>query len=152
MTLYYVYVLQLYQTPEFQQCITAAVCRSMNFAYKKFCAMHPGFPGDCSIIGHSLGSVITFDILSAQLVNAPDSGDTEHCRPSYEGAGLNEEKMGTCAAATACTPAASLYASQSYMTEGRNSESVAAQQLVFKPTAFYAIGSPIGKEYVCMMS
>ena len=110
----------------------------MNHAYSKFCELNPDFSGDCSIIGHSLGSVISFDILSAQFGSS--EADAEPSAPS-----LGSESKSIAGDEEVSTPVEMLYASQSYMTEGKFMERVASQQLVFKPLAFYAVGSPIGK-------
>lgn len=124
----------LYQTPEFQYRITTTVVERLNRFYKRYCALNPTFDGSCSIVGHSLGSVITFDILSSQLstdgpTNSLGSGLEEPITP----AGL-------------LTPADYLISSQTYVAQTLvNSRAyLDALQLDFKPSSFFAIGSPIG--------
>jgi hypothetical protein len=143
-------VSQLYQTTEFQQRITAYVTRAMNHAYCRFRELHPLWDGQCSVIGHSLGSVIGFDILAAQVGDREGQG---------QGQGRGRAPADTAPSAPPCpacpedgdggsAPAAALFASQSYMTQGRAAEGVSNQQLTFSPRAFYAIGSPIGKHSI----
>jgi len=55
-----------YQTIEYRTRILNAVSTRMNNIYQTYCRLNPHFTGRCSIIGHSLGSVIAFDILSVQ--------------------------------------------------------------------------------------
>lgn len=126
----------------------------MNYAYDRFCALNPDFCGDCSIIGHSLGSVITFDILTSQFVpvtNAeagsnPEDGPGE--KPSIPPVAVvtdgDTDQSQTAESSRGPDPTGALYASQTYLTASRHEEKVSAQQLVFKPKAFYAVGSPIG--------
>ena len=104
----------------------------MNYAYSKFCEMNPDFEGDCSILGHSLGSVISFDILNAQL------GDRIiETKPSAPPIDILEQSGHA-------NPSDSLFDSQSYMSIEKKDEILVSQQLIFQPTAFYAVGSPIG--------
>lgn len=120
----------------------------MNHAYGQFCALNPTFCGDCSIIGHSLGSVITFDILTSQFQAVANSPTSEPSAPPHpeelDGERGREQSGEGVGPPVFPDPAAALYASQSYMTEGKNGKKIMAQQLVFQPKAFYAIGSPIG--------
>jgi len=58
----------LYLSPHFQNRIIREVCRKLNQVYLEFCCNNPGFSGKCSIVGHSLGTVITFDLLMKQNI------------------------------------------------------------------------------------
>ena len=52
----------------------------MNRIYNLFCEYNPSFVsngGKCSLIGHSLGSVIVFDILNAQNAEMASVGGAE---------------------------------------------------------------------------
>ncbi|CAB3404688.1 unnamed protein product [Caenorhabditis bovis] len=53
-----------YQSPLFRTEIIRGVVRQLNRVYKLFKANNPKFNGSVSIFGHSLGSVICFDILT----------------------------------------------------------------------------------------
>ena len=134
-----------YLTPEFHHRISTFATKKLNYVYTKFLELNPDFKGNCSIIGHSLGSVITFDILNSQL---SEQSNLKHVDLSIETYGSksiapvidlskddvassadNDEKI---------LPAAAGKYATAYLTGHRE------QQLVFKPLAFYAIGSPIG--------
>jgi pimeloyl-ACP methyl ester carboxylesterase len=56
----------LYYTPQFRERIVRAVSREMNRIYNLFLERNPAFNGRVSLIGHSLGSAICFDILCRQ--------------------------------------------------------------------------------------
>lgn len=58
----------LYMNPRYRQKIVTAVANRINAAYALFCQHHPGFHGKkkVSFIGHSLGSVVLFDLLAHQ--------------------------------------------------------------------------------------
>ncbi|EWM26478.1 triglyceride lipase [Nannochloropsis gaditana] len=58
----------LYMNPRYRQKIVATVAARINAAYNLFCQHHPGFHGNrkVSVIGHSLGSVVLFDLLAHQ--------------------------------------------------------------------------------------
>jgi hypothetical protein len=59
----------LYLTPEFEQKILKIVVEKINLIYMQYCELNPNFVkngGKCSIVGHSLGTVIVYDILSRQ--------------------------------------------------------------------------------------
>lgn len=61
----------LYMTPEFRDRIVRIVVEKINFIYQQFCKLNPSFVkngGKCSIVGHSLGTVIVYDILSSQAL------------------------------------------------------------------------------------
>merc|ERR1719187_195532 len=55
-----------YTSPIYCQTILDTVCGEINRIYKLFCSRNPGFVGQCSVVGHSLGSLILFDLLSGQ--------------------------------------------------------------------------------------
>ncbi|OQR98595.1 phospholipase [Achlya hypogyna] len=53
-----------YLSPQYGQIIVDSVTEQLNSKYKIFLEEHPGWNGKVSIFGHSLGSVITYDILT----------------------------------------------------------------------------------------
>ncbi|KDO23295.1 hypothetical protein SPRG_11610 [Saprolegnia parasitica CBS 223.65] len=53
-----------YLSPQYGQIIVDSVTEQLNSKYKIFKQEHPGWNGKVSIFGHSLGSVITYDILT----------------------------------------------------------------------------------------
>ncbi|GAQ85140.1 unknown protein [Klebsormidium nitens] len=55
-----------YMSPVYCQDIVNSVCRSLNRQYARFRRRNPGFDGQVHIFGHSLGSVLSYDILCHQ--------------------------------------------------------------------------------------
>ncbi|CAL9732210.1 probable phospholipase YOR022C, mitochondrial [Monosporozyma unispora] len=53
----------LYEEPYYRDKILEEVCIQLNEKYQLFKKMNPDFNGDVHLIGHSLGSVILFDLL-----------------------------------------------------------------------------------------
>ena len=67
----------LYLTPAFRQRILSFVCHKINKIYHQFCENNPSFVesgGKCSFIGHSLGTVILFDLLAMQKTDMSVNG------------------------------------------------------------------------------
>ncbi|KAK5018986.1 hypothetical protein LTR60_001280, partial [Cryomyces antarcticus] len=56
----------LYQSPAYKDHISRIVLEECNRIYQLFCERNPEFKGKVSLIGHSLGSAILFDILCRQ--------------------------------------------------------------------------------------
>jgi hypothetical protein len=66
----------LYYTPQFRERMVRAVSREMNRIYHLFLTRNPTFSGRVSLVGHSLGSAICFDILCRQPLSSSDSHHT----------------------------------------------------------------------------
>jgi pimeloyl-ACP methyl ester carboxylesterase len=60
----------LYYTPQFRERMVRAVSREMNRIYHLFLTRNPAFTGRVSLVGHSLGSAICFDILCRQPLSS----------------------------------------------------------------------------------
>jgi hypothetical protein len=59
-----------YMSPAFHDKILTCVVDSLNSLFSLFCANHPGFnPDNVSVVGHSLGSVISFDVLQVRSLH-----------------------------------------------------------------------------------
>lgn len=114
--------LLLYQTTEFQYRITMEVVRKINLVYENYCRNNPDFNGSASILGHSLGSVIAYDILSVQHVS--------------QGIPIEVKLQFQQAAPFSNSPSS-------------DEVSFARHQLNFLPHSFFAVGSPIGK-FLCL--
>ncbi|KAF2722365.1 DDHD-domain-containing protein [Polychaeton citri CBS 116435] len=56
----------LYQSPAYKDHISRIVLQECNRIYHLFCERNPNFKGKVSLVGHSLGSAIMFDILCRQ--------------------------------------------------------------------------------------
>ncbi|XP_043218862.1 phospholipase DDHD2-like isoform X3 [Amphibalanus amphitrite] len=78
-----------YTSPIFCQVILKTVGDDINSIYGKFCERNPEFRGSVSVAGHSLGSLILFDLLSNQTGEAPDA---EPSSESPEDGQLSEEE------------------------------------------------------------
>ncbi|KAF2711587.1 DDHD-domain-containing protein [Pleomassaria siparia CBS 279.74] len=63
----------LYQSPAYKGHISRIVLQECNRIYRLFKERNPSFKGKVSLVGHSLGSAIMFDILCLQKVEGPKS-------------------------------------------------------------------------------
>lgn len=61
----------LYQTPAYNVHISQIVAKECNRIYKLFKQRNPSFDGRISLVGHSLGSAVYFDLLSDQVGDSP---------------------------------------------------------------------------------
>lgn len=137
-----------YTSPVYCQTIMHTVGKELNRLYNLFRERNPTFEGSVSLGGHSLGSLILFDLLyhqkpvEEQLVcePAPPSRDS-----SAERASLDDNK-GTGAAATVPPAERKLNQRVSYVmgNAGTGQPFITYPQLNFQPKAFFALGSPIG--------
>lgn len=59
-------------SPRHQATIGAFLCQEMNRVYARFRSLHPGFGGGVSVVGHSLGAVIAFEVLSRRPGSPPE--------------------------------------------------------------------------------
>lgn len=117
-----------YTSPRFCQQIMDTVAGSINSLYQKFCQRNPSFKGQVSLAGHSLGSLILFDLLQNQKPDGGNKLEKDEC--SSDGTG------------------SSLSRSNSNYTIGRAGTGqpyIHYPQLKFKPKKFFALGSPIGE-------
>ncbi|XP_065558770.1 phospholipase DDHD2-like isoform X2 [Artemia franciscana] len=64
-----------YTSPVYCETIVSTVVCELNRMYKLFIERNPGFGGKVSLGGHSLGSLILFDILSHQPVTSTKTDD-----------------------------------------------------------------------------
>ena len=76
-----------FMSPEHHDMIIDIVVNEMNFVVQKFRDL-TGFKGDISVIGHSLGSIITWDILDHQIPRGLTS--ESHGRRSVESSAAPE--------------------------------------------------------------
>ena len=104
----------LYQSA-YREHIAGIVQRECNRIYHLFLQRNPYFKGKVSLIGHSLGSAILFDILCRQK-------DLNSTRASYSGVGQNVRHTGS----------------------GAGAHDNSDLNLDFEVEDFYCLGSPIG--------
>jgi len=60
-----------YLTPRIKRFIQCEVVAQLNEEYERFRQKYPEFRGDISILGHSLGSVISYELLVQQVLSDP---------------------------------------------------------------------------------
>ncbi|CAG9759398.1 unnamed protein product [Ceutorhynchus assimilis] len=113
-----------YTSPLYCQTIISTVGLEMNRVYNLFKQRNPTFHGGVSLGGHSLGSLILFDLLANQH---PE--DTE--LPNKDTTAPDEKK-----------PSRRI----SYLMESvvAGQHKISYPHLIFKPDTFFAVGSPIG--------
>lgn len=114
-----------YTSPVYCQQIIDAVAGSINRKYQLYCERNPRFGGAASLAGHSLGSVIVFDLLQNQQRRGSEEMQAEEQR---NGAATKPAASNQCTIGQA----------------GTGQQSIMYPQLVFKPRMFFAFGSPIG--------
>lgn len=116
-----------YSSPVFCQQIIDFVGHSMNRLYTVFRKRNPSFGGQVSLGGHSLGSLILFDLLCHQ-----QDRELENLE--------NPDESMVNAAAQSAHPAANNYL---VGPAGTGQPFITYPQLIFKPKKFFALGSPI---------
>lgn len=106
-----------YTSSLYCQTIISAVGNSLNTLYELFKKRNPNFKGNISVAGHSLGSLILFDLLSHQ--NEPVESKEQVKIPNRRISSMMREVV-------------------------VGQEGIIYPQLVFEPSSFFALGSPIG--------
>ncbi|KAL5458907.1 hypothetical protein PMIN07_005962 [Paraphaeosphaeria minitans] len=82
----------LYQSPAYKGHITRIVVKELNRIYRLFKERNPSFNGKISLVGHSLGSAIMFDILCQQKdARSKPSMSSKARRATEEGKKLDFE-------------------------------------------------------------
>ncbi|KAJ3312040.1 hypothetical protein HDV04_003427 [Boothiomyces sp. JEL0838] len=121
----------LYMTPKYRQEMIQHVSTEINRVYRIYKQKNPQFNGTISIYGHSLGSVIAYDIAT-----------TQKSQYSYR------EKQTQLATQSSEVDISDLLSSnlESGRLEGlmESSVSIESEQLDFEINHLYTVGSPIG--------
>lgn len=122
------------------------VAGTINEMYMKYCKRNPNFNGNVSLAGHSLGSLILFDLLQ----NQADSQD------------FNSQMDVDCSADTSYDPfrtkkkpltrTTSKKINYTIGPAGTGQPFIKYPQLVFHPKKFFALGSPIGNYITVIFS
>ncbi|CAL8071841.1 unnamed protein product [Orchesella dallaii] len=128
-----------YTSPMFCQTIITSVSSELNRLHKLFLTRNPNFKGQVSLTGHSLGSLILFDLLAHQ-----PGGDS--CAKEAELTVDGQEPLVTAqdVQTQELTPGgASRTVSYTIGNAGTGQPYINYPPLDFSPSAFFALGSPI---------
>lgn len=118
------------------------VAGTINKMYIKYCERNPNFKGNVSLAGHSLGSLILFDLLQNQRVTqCSDSKMDVDCPSSSE----TSEDLSGVRTHKPLSRTRSRKINYTIGTAGTGQPFINYPQLVFSPKKFFALGSPIGE-------
>ncbi|KAL2082340.1 hypothetical protein ACEWY4_022158 [Coilia grayii] len=131
-----------YTSPLYRDEITRGLTKELNRLYTLFCKRNPKFEehGKVSIVSHSLGCVITYDIMTGwdpvrfHHMGAPDPEELETGRPDFEERRLLEQLRLT---------RLRLRDLEDQFQGLQTSSSVAVPALKFKVENFFCMGSPL---------
>ncbi|ALC40157.1 CG8552 [Drosophila busckii] len=132
-----------YTSPKYCQKIMNTVADALNETYLKYRMRHPEFNGGVSLAGHSLGSLILFDLLCHQeplKESEEENKENPDQLPQQRGAEAqlvqlpNNEQL---------LPKQVSYA-MGVGHAGTGQPVINYTQLIFQPKKFFALGSPIG--------
>lgn len=121
------------------------VAGTINKMYLKYCERNPNFKGNVSLAGHSLGSLILFDLLQNQ--RGSQSCDHQMDVDYSSAPEANEEATGI----RLHKPLSRTRSRKIHYTigpAGTGQPFINYPQLVFHPKKFFALGSPIGKHMI----
>ncbi|KAJ8009326.1 hypothetical protein DPEC_G00087730 [Dallia pectoralis] len=131
-----------YTSPLYRDEITKGLTQELNRLYTLFCKRNPEFEesGKVSIVSHSLGCVITFDIMTGWDPvrfhhKEPNAEERHECWPSYEERELHEDLRRT-------RIKLRYLESQFSAMQSPSSESFSSA-LKFKVENFFCMGSPL---------
>ncbi|XP_050313256.1 phospholipase DDHD2 isoform X2 [Anthonomus grandis grandis] len=123
-----------YTSPTYSQTIISTVGDELNRIYNLFKQRNPKFNGGVSIGGHSLGSLIIFDLLVHQHDDIDEHRDETSNLPD------TPEKCDQTQPSKATVTRKISYMMGSFDAGPK----ISYPHLSFKPTSFFALGSPIG--------
>ncbi|XP_012539390.1 uncharacterized protein LOC105838396 isoform X2 [Monomorium pharaonis] len=129
-----------YTSPVYCQTIMQTVGSEMNRLHALFKERNPSFDGEIFLGGHSLGSLIMFDLLCHQKPEKENKDEDE------ENDEENDNDIGAIKPMPAAILKRRLSRRVSYMmgAAGTGQPYIHYPQLNFHPRAFFALGSPIG--------
>lgn len=123
------------------------VAGTINKTYAKYCERNPDFKGNVSLAGHSLGSLILFDLLQNQRGNQTvDNPMDVDCSSAPE---TNEEST-VVRSHKPLSRTRSRKINYTIGPAGTGQPFINYPQLDFHPKKFFALGSPIGKRMIFM--
>ncbi|XP_033249757.1 proline-rich protein 36 isoform X2 [Drosophila miranda] len=129
-----------YTSPKYCQKIMNTVADALNEVYLKYRFRHPEFNGGVSLAGHSLGSLILFDLLCHQEPLKESEEENKENPDQLPQKNENNYKK-------VQLPSGDLLPRQVSYTmgpAGTGQPVINYTQLIFHPKKFFALGSPIG--------
>lgn len=141
-----------YTSPIYCQTIINTVGKELNRLYELFLKRNPNFKGGVSLGGHSLGSLILFDLLwhqkgGSQPATPSNSPSTPPASDVGETIPENPEDTGKVTLSPMGPMKSKLSRKISYVMmgpAGTGQPFISYPQLTFSPENFFALGSPIG--------
>ncbi|XP_053667726.1 uncharacterized protein LOC128718077 [Anopheles marshallii] len=134
-----------YTSPMFCQSIIDAVGKSLNRLYALFCQRNPSFNGRVSLAGHSLGSLILFDLLCHQKrAEQKQPSEPENSENPDDDAVSPLTPHHAVAKHRPLVRKCSQQINYEVGPAGTGQPYITYPQLMFQPKMFFALGSPIG--------
>lgn len=130
----------LYLHPTHRQSMITAVSSELNEMYQAFIQRHPNFKGKVSIYGHSLGSLLTFDI----LCNQPDPNEAKKKPKLFNIASNIIESARARRQSNLHVPSSNSSPLNFHYGLANDTDNVKYPKLAFQVDKFFAVGSPIG--------
>ncbi|KAH6568181.1 hypothetical protein BASA60_008753 [Batrachochytrium salamandrivorans] len=120
----------LYLTPKYRQEMIRQVTSELNQVYHKYLERNPTFSGKISLYGHSLGSILAYDIVSHQHMARP-STSSKHTKVAGHEVDISDLLEKTL---------------QGGGVAGliESNDTLEYELLEFRVNALFAVGSPIG--------
>ncbi|KAG4074829.1 hypothetical protein HA402_014383 [Bradysia odoriphaga] len=131
-----------YSSPVFCQKIMDTVAGTINRMYTKYCERNPNFKGNVSLAGHSLGSLILFDLLQNQ--RNPQCSDNQLDGDRLSAAECSDDGATGVRSHKPLSRTKSKKINYTIGPAGTGQPFINYPQLVFHPKKFFALGSPIG--------
>ncbi|ETN65443.1 hypothetical protein AND_002779 [Anopheles darlingi] len=132
-----------YTSPMFCQSIIDAVGNSLNRLYTLFCQRNPSFAGGVSLAGHSLGSLILFDLLCHQKTDQKPIETENSENPDADSVPPLASHVST-VHHRPLVRKCSQQINYEVGPAGTGQPYITYPQLLFRPKKFFALGSPIG--------
>ncbi|KAJ3259766.1 hypothetical protein HDU77_001635 [Chytriomyces hyalinus] len=129
----------LYMTPKYRQQMVNHVIEEMNRIYTAYLERNPTFNGKISVYGHSLGSLLAFDILCHQA-----HGDTEVSVLKPNGFADSRHTMSELDLSDVMNRATMADKTERRLNGLMERAEIQYNTLQFKVDKFFAVGSPVG--------
>jgi hypothetical protein len=128
-----------YTSPVFSQNIVDTVAKALNKKYTMFLKRNQNFQGRVSLAGHSLGSLILFDLLCHQKPIEMNGENLENPDEPRSPIAMKKISIHQPVSRTQSKPI-----DYHFGLSGTGQPLMQYPQLIFEPMNFFALGSPIG--------